>query len=388
MPSDSFGPIPQEINNTDNSNHNLNNNENMNDNGIEKTLHQLLTQANDHFGQSDDTQQNHNQANYNNNDDNNNSANNSNDNNDNNSNNVQGKDMTVDFEYAIEHAISSMRSNSILDSNMKKLEGNDKNSDQDDDKPFTLDNILGEDQNSNMEFELDELDFSEQSKTNTQNNKNNNDTTENGDDLHNKRKFDEIDVHFQEFEKLSKSAKISSVKENDEPFLSPASLSPMSALSSDTNEVKNNEGDLSSPKQNNINNTAFTHKIQKQSLNKATNITPTTSMSPSIKLNDNNSTFNFTSKSTYYQPPMIPEKLTNQYTMHQVSEMKKRIINTHKLMLNFNFLKDSYAKTCVELKKSLNSLKDSEIHRAHLLLENEQLKARLLELEPIKKEES
>lgn len=383
MPSDSFAPIPQEINNTDNINHKFSNNdENMNESGIEKTLHQLLTQANDHFGHSEDTQQDHNQTNYNNDDD------DDDDNNNNNNNNTQGKEMTVDFEFAIEHAISTMHSNSILDSDMKKLEANNKDGDQDNDKPFTLENILGEDQNSNMEFELDELDFSEQNKTHTHNNKNNSETNETVEDLNNKRKFDEIDVHFQEFEKLSKSAKISSVKDTDEPFLSPASLSPMSALSSDTIEVKNNEGDLSSPKPNNINNTAFTHKIQKQSLNKRTTITSTTPMTSSIKPNDNNNTFNFTSKSTYYQPPMIPEKLTNQYTMHQVSEMKKRIINTHKLMLNFNFLKDSYAKSCVELKKSLNSLKDSEIHRAHLLLENEQLKARVLELESVKKEES
>lgn len=372
MPSDSFGPILQEINNADKINNKFNtNNENMNGVGIEKTLHQLLTQANDHFGHSEDTQSN----------------NNNNSNNNDNDNNTEGKEMSVDFEYVIEHAISSMHSNSILDSDMKKLEDDNKNNNQNhaDDKPFTLDNILGEDQNSNMGFELDELDFSEPNSAHKINN------GDNEADFNLKRKFDEIDVNLQDFEKLTKSAKISSIKETDEPFLSPASLSPMSALSSDTNEAKNNDSNLSSPKPNNINNnnTAFTHKIQKQSLNKkniVTSTTTTTVPTKFIKPNDTSSTFNSASKSAFYQPPMIPEKLTNQYTMHQVSEMKKRIINTHKLMLNFNFLKDSYAKTCVELKKSLNSLKDSEIHRAHLLLENEQLKARLLELESARKE--
>ncbi|EDO16862.1 hypothetical protein Kpol_1024p15 [Vanderwaltozyma polyspora DSM 70294] len=75
------------------------------------------------------------------------------------------------------------------------------------------------------------------------------------------------------------------------------------------------------------------------------------------------------------------EKFTNEFTMKQVFEMKQRMINTHKLMLNFNLLKDSYSKTCIELKKSLVLLKDIEISRSHLIVENEQLK---LELKALK----
>lgn len=76
----------------------------------------------------------------------------------------------------------------------------------------------------------------------------------------------------------------------------------------------------------------------------------------------------------------VAEKFSNEFAMNQVSEMKKRIINTHKLMLNFNFLKDGYARTCVEFKKVMHNLKDSEIHRAHLLQENEDLKKKLSDL--------
>lgn len=75
-----------------------------------------------------------------------------------------------------------------------------------------------------------------------------------------------------------------------------------------------------------------------------------------------------------------PATFTNEFTMAQVSETKKRIINTHKLILNFNFLKDGYARTCVEFKKSMHSLRDSEIQRAHLLQENEGLKKTVKEL--------
>lgn len=73
----------------------------------------------------------------------------------------------------------------------------------------------------------------------------------------------------------------------------------------------------------------------------------------------------------------LAEKFSNEFTLNQVFEMKKRIINTHKLMLNFNFLKDGYARTCVEIKKVMHNLKDSEIHRAHLLQENEDLKKKV-----------
>lgn len=71
------------------------------------------------------------------------------------------------------------------------------------------------------------------------------------------------------------------------------------------------------------------------------------------------------------------DSYTNDFTIEQIKEMKKRIINTHKLFLNFNLLKDSYSKTCVEFKKVLNILKDSEIHRSHLLKENQELTLKL-----------
>lgn len=73
-------------------------------------------------------------------------------------------------------------------------------------------------------------------------------------------------------------------------------------------------------------------------------------------------------------------KCSNEFTMNQVAEMKRRIINTHKLLLNFNFLKEGYARTCVEFKKVMHHLKDSEIHRAHLLQENEQLREQVAAL--------
>lgn len=76
----------------------------------------------------------------------------------------------------------------------------------------------------------------------------------------------------------------------------------------------------------------------------------------------------------------LPSKLTNEFTMMQVSEIKKRIFNTHKLMLNFNFLKDGYTRSCSELKKTINKLKESEYHRANLIRENENLKSLVLEL--------
>lgn len=70
----------------------------------------------------------------------------------------------------------------------------------------------------------------------------------------------------------------------------------------------------------------------------------------------------------------------NEFTMSQVAEMKQRIINTHKLLLNFNFLKDGYARTCVEFKKAMHHLRDSEIHRAHLVQENQELRDKIAEL--------
>lgn len=76
----------------------------------------------------------------------------------------------------------------------------------------------------------------------------------------------------------------------------------------------------------------------------------------------------------------LPPKLTNEFTMTQVAEMKKRVINTHKLILNFNFLKDGYARSCEELSKTVVKLKDSEFDRARLVKENQDLKRMVLEM--------
>ncbi|CAI4058435.1 Atc1p SKDI_04G4070 [Saccharomyces kudriavzevii IFO 1802] len=130
------------------------------------------------------------------------------------------------------------------------------------------------------------------------------------------------------------------LKITNETMLSPASLSPSSSLaSSDTNE---------------------SHlKIESM-------ITDITSKIDSARQDIVSAT--------------KPAKLTNEFTMNQISEMKARIINTHKLLLNFNFIKEGYARSCIQLKKTMDSLKDSEIHRAHLLVENDDLKQQILEL--------
>lgn len=134
--------------------------------------------------------------------------------------------------------------------------------------------------------------------------------------------------------------KKSLLKTTNEPMLSPASLSPSSSLaSSDANE---------------------SHlKIESM-------ITDITSKIDSARQDIVSAT--------------KPAKFTNEFTISQISEMKARIINTHKLLLNFNFIKEGYARSCIQLKKTMDSLKDSEIHRAHLLVENDDLKQQILEL--------
>lgn len=77
-----------------------------------------------------------------------------------------------------------------------------------------------------------------------------------------------------------------------------------------------------------------------------------------------------------------PAYYTNEYTMKEVAKMKKRVIDSHRLILNFNVVKEGYARTCVQLKQSVIALKDSEIRRAHLMMENEELRE---ELEMMKK---
>ncbi|SCV04711.1 LAMI_0H18470g1_1 [Lachancea mirantina] len=72
--------------------------------------------------------------------------------------------------------------------------------------------------------------------------------------------------------------------------------------------------------------------------------------------------------------------MTKEFLAAQVAETKRRMISTHKLLLNFNFLRDAYAKSCIDLKKSVTKLKESECRRAHLLQENEQLKSLVIQL--------
>ncbi|CCK68143.1 Atc1p KNAG_0A04720 [Huiozyma naganishii CBS 8797] len=193
-------------------------------------------------------------------------------------------------------------------------------------------------------FQLDEMDFPAEE----------DDSGADGVNNSAKRKLADTEDHDSSINKKKMKA-LSSTNEKQpitgkvfaEPFLSPASLSPMSSLSSEGTDSR----DL---------------KLDRRGDNVVKGTTrPAISQTIHIKGKVEDSETN------------LPEKLTNEYTMKQVSEMKKRIINTHKLILNFNFLKDGYARTCIELKKSLQSLKESEVHRAHLLLENEQLRERL-----------
>ncbi|KAL3241611.1 Atc1p [Nakaseomyces bracarensis] len=75
--------------------------------------------------------------------------------------------------------------------------------------------------------------------------------------------------------------------------------------------------------------------------------------------------------------PAAPKVYTNEFTMKEVAKMKRRVIDSHRLLLNFNVVKEGYARTCVQLKQSVIALKDSEIRRAHLMMENEDLKDEL-----------
>ncbi|CEP61450.1 Atc1p LALA0_S03e03136g [Lachancea lanzarotensis] len=124
--------------------------------------------------------------------------------------------------------------------------------------------------------------------------------------------------------------------------LTPASLSPTSDTESQYKHKKHQPHSLKTPAANTKQISTLTQKIH---------------------------------KSTTEQPV----KFSQEFTMAQVADVKKRIISTHKLLLNFNFLKDGYARTSVELKRSLLRLKQSEIHRAHLLHENEQLRRLVIE---------
>ena len=152
------------------------------------------------------------------------------------------------------------------------------------------------------------------------------------------------------------------IRSQNEPFMSPISLSPSNSTSSESADLRMKLDAIpiiSSSSHRNQQTTSAGAKKGKEGTRHQSQLTET----------------------VFKQIP-TPKPLTNEFTMLQVSEMKKRIINTHKLLLNFNYLKDGYARTCVELKKTLECLRDSEIHRAHLLLENERLKKRLQEVSP------
>ena len=150
------------------------------------------------------------------------------------------------------------------------------------------------------------------------------------------------------------------IRSQNEPFMSPISLSPSNSTSSESTDLRMKLDAIpiiSSSSHRNQQATSAGGKKAKEGPRHQSQLTET----------------------VFKQIP-TPKPLTNEFTMLQVSEMKKRIINTHKLLLNFNYLKDGYARTCVELKKTLECLRDSELHRAHLLLENERLKKKLQEV--------
>ncbi|KAG0666042.1 alpha,alpha-trehalase [Maudiozyma exigua] len=235
-----------------------------------------------------------------------------------------------DIDKAIESAISNMNNGDIIDATILN------------DKQLSLDTILGDTNHAeDMDLHLtDILGTSNQKKRSIENVDSKNDL-ETEEEKNKKRRT----------ERTIKEIRI--YKTTEEPFLSPASLSPSSSLSPENSET-------------NI-------KLESLPLNtfdkKKQNRKPT---------NKNNNKTVITETKQIDIPS--PAKYTKEFTMKQVSDMKKRIINSHKLILNFNFLKDRYARTCAELKKAMNCLKDSEIHRTHLITENEQLKNQVADL--------
>lgn len=428
MTDNSFGQIIQEtdklsrvggtFNGDDNNDSNSisaerNGEDKMNDLVIEKALHNLLTETNDHFAESESLDihanqqsksQDHSIAD--------------------NTNTDRGnmvidkvtneKNVSTDLDSIIENVIISMNANQALINNIRNLNNNFTNNIHiNQETPFILENILHDQDNPTISFDLDNLDFTNTFFHGFSNNDNNvisnsnitstgvatvtNNNNNNHKDNNLKRKLDNTDIDFQEFGKRAKSSKTDISNSKEPPLLSPASLSPMSSLSTDNNELKTNELDnensrnitnKDSDNTTNLNNNTNNNKIHEIPNDLIKNNRNTPSTSKNNHHGKNRYTLNSITKSAYSPQSFTHKKLTNEYTMHQISEMKKRIINTHKLLLNFNFLKDSYAKTCIELKKSLNALRDSELHRAHLLLENETLKAKLLELKSCKNDQS
>ncbi|CCF56910.1 hypothetical protein KAFR_0B06140 [Kazachstania africana CBS 2517] len=250
-----------------------------------------------------------------------------------------------DIEKAIETAIINMDSNDLSVSDSLST------------KHLSLESLLEDNHNTHLLFNFDEVSGGDNDSVTYQT-------------LSNDRVKRTLQLDGEELDHVKKAKKVQGTNKSDEPFLSPASLSP-SSLASDGSDVS-----LKIDTNQSLTTSIASIPLTKQkSKPKLTNNKSITTIQSST---GDNTTTNVRQK--IFQEIPIPEKLTNEYTMQQVSEMKKRIINIHKLILNFNFLKDGYARTCIELKKTVNCLKDSELHRAHLLLENEKLKRKLSEL--------
>lgn len=235
-------------------------------------------------------------------------------------------------------------------------------------KPLTLESLLGEDPSSHVFFDMDES--SETPELSLKESRKRTAVEENRDVIEREEaeetggveaegvveEEEDAIIRYAKKLKLSNNAGLGKVQ-NTEPFLSPASLSP--SLSSDGDSVSVNNS-----RERTISSGNAPKRVYKPM---TCNTVKILNNEPIIK-----------------HEKFSPEKLTNEYTLHQVSDMKKRIINTHKLILNFNFLKEGYSRTSVELKKTITCLKDSEIHRAHLLEENENLKKQIAQLKEIR----
>lgn len=283
------------------------------DTNIESTLHRLLSGSDDPFGDDDAAE-----------------LFGSDGDDDNNSLSTEPVHTPNEIEKAMASVIAHIQSNDMIDTELLN------------DKQLSLDAILGEGSHVDADLDMGNFlgDFQPQGKRPLE------------DDEPGTNQNDE-QIKRPKVQKTIKEIRI--FKKTNEPFMSPASLSPSSSTS-----PANSDAPIK------LDSIALTNLQQEKSLvvpKKTSIVVP-----EKVQL-------------------VVPEKNTNEFTMHQVADVKKRIINTHKLILNFNFLKDGYARTCVELKKAMSCLKDSELHRAHLMAENEHLKRKLAALSnPIKEE--
>lgn len=57
-----------------------------------------------------------------------------------------------------------------------------------------------------------------------------------------------------------------------------------------------------------------------------------------------------------------------------IQDMKRRILTTNELLLNFTYVKNSYSKISVNFKNSIKLLQKSELDRTHLISKNKSLK--------------